>query len=145
MPKSKSKRSKTRKNRRKNRYGNTGSSVSREKLSQRIWDFAGEFIRLGETAEDQQSLLNAACSAWNIACLPRLQRQRSIADYVEQFQQYNPEASDEEIANVRSDMEQLIANKIKLFPADERAIISARLIPAGGDQVRIEVVSARDE
>lgn len=42
----------------------------KRKISELIWEFAGDFIRRGETLEQRQSLLNAACSAWNMACNP---------------------------------------------------------------------------
>ena len=41
---------------------------ARPKISQSLWEFAGDFIRMGDTLEQRQSYLNAACSAWNIAC-----------------------------------------------------------------------------
>lgn len=42
----------------------------KRKISEMIWEFAGDFIRMGETPEQRQSHLSAACSAWNIACNP---------------------------------------------------------------------------
>ena len=38
------------------------------KISQCLLAFAREFIRMGGTPEDRQNRLNAACSAWNMAC-----------------------------------------------------------------------------
>ena len=48
----------------------TGISASKQKVSEMIWEFAGEFIKSGRTLEEKQNRLNAACSAWNIACNP---------------------------------------------------------------------------
>ena len=40
------------------------------KMSEVIWEFAGDVIRTGDSPEEKQSMLNAACSAWSIACKP---------------------------------------------------------------------------
>jgi hypothetical protein len=37
----------------------------KRKVSEIIWEFAGDFIRMGDTLEEKHSLLNAACSAWS--------------------------------------------------------------------------------
>ena len=41
---------------------------ARPKISQSLWEFAGDFIQIGDTLEDRQNRLNAAASAWNMAC-----------------------------------------------------------------------------
>ena len=46
---------------------NTDPSPKR-KMSEMISEIASTFIGIGKTAEDKQSRLTAACSAWNMAC-----------------------------------------------------------------------------
>ena len=46
------------------------------KVSQMIIDFASDYIHLGETIEEKQNYLNAACIAWNIALLPKNRRKK---------------------------------------------------------------------
>ena len=121
-----------------------GSSSSKRKVSEMIWSFAGEFIRFGDTLEERQNLLNAACSAWNMACnLPEV-RDRSLDQYMKSYRSYNPHASDDEISAIRSDMEKLIQNKLHLFPEVRKQIVGANITRVG-DKDHIDVVSARFE
>jgi len=108
------------------------------------WEFAGEFIQLGETLEDKQNRLNAACSAWNIACNPPKAHKSLLNQYVKGYQSYNPDATDEQLSDIRSDMEKLIQNKLSLFPAVRKPIVGAQISRVAG-QDRIDVVSARFE
>ena len=119
-------------------------SGSMPKMSEMVWEFAGEFIRGGKTLEEKQNRLNAACSAWNIACNPPEVHKRSVAQYVEGYQMHNPEASDEELSGVRSTMEKLIQNKLRLFPAVHKQIVGAQITQAAGKD-RIDVASLRIE
>jgi len=73
----------------------TGISASKQKVSEMIWEFAGEFIRSGRTLEEKQNRLTAACSAWNIACNPPDVWDRTLDQYVESYKSYNPEVCDE--------------------------------------------------
>jgi hypothetical protein len=109
-----------------------------------IWEFAGEFIRSGRTLEEKQNRLNAACSAWNIACNPPDVWDRSLDQYVESYKSYNPELSDEDVSGVRSTMAKLTQNKSRLFPAVHKQIIGAKITQVAGED-RIDVVSARLE
>ena len=110
------------------------------KVSEMIWGFAGDFIRMAETPEQGQSHLNAACSAWNIACNPS-SREKAIDQYMREYQRLNPLATEADLADVRSDMEKLIQAKLQMFPGDLRQIVGARLF-RDGDKERIEAVSA---
>ena len=109
-----------------------------------IWQFAGEFIRSGKTLEEKQNRLNAACSAWNMACIPPEMRNRSLNQYIESYRSYNTDVSDEQISGVRSNMEWLIQNKLCLFPTVQKKIIDAQVTQVEGKD-RINVVSARFE
>jgi hypothetical protein len=111
------------------------------KISQSIWEFAGDFIRLGDTLEQRQSNLNAACSAWNIACNHPGVRKKSLDRYMRSFKGYNPNADQQRLADVRSDMEHLIEVKLQMFPGDLRQIVSARIFRSG-DKERIEAAAA---
>jgi hypothetical protein len=111
------------------------------KLSGMIWEFAGDFIRLGSTPEQRHVRLTAASSAWNIAASPSDQRQKILDRFMTEYQRCNPSANPSVSAAIRSDMEALIARKLKLFPTDLRQIINARLIQIDGKD-RIEVASA---
>ena len=120
----------------------TGISASKRKVSEMIWEFAGEFIRSGRTLEEKQNRLNAACSAWNIACNPPDIWDRSLDQYVESYKSYNPELSGEEVSGVRSTMATLTQNKLRLFPAVHKQVVGAKITQVAGED-RIDVASAR--
>jgi len=126
---------------RKKNKGRQDTSTGKPKISQSIWEFAGDFIRMGDTLERRHSLLNAACSAWNIACNSPEVRKKHVDHYVQQYRKFNPSADEEEIAGVRSNMEKLIEKKLKMFPHDLRQIVGARIVKVG-DKDRIEAVAA---
>ncbi len=110
------------------------------KISQGVWEYAGDFIRMGKTLEDRQSLLNAACSAWNIACEPPEQRKASLDHYMVEYRRCNVAADAAEMAGVRSNMEKLLDKKLEMFPTDLRQIVGAQIVKVG-DQERIDVAS----
>jgi len=132
------------KRRKKKRVRRPVVSGSMPKISEMVWEFAGEFIRDGKTLEDKQNRLNAACSAWNIACNPPEVHNKSVTQYVEGYQMHNPEASDEELTGVRSTIEKLIQNKLRLFPTIHKQIVGAQISQAAGKD-RIDVASLRIE
>ena len=112
----------------------------KRKISEMIWEFAGDFIRLAETLEQRQSHLNAACSAWNIACNPPV-RGKVVDQYMREYERLNAHADRASLADVRSDLEKLIQRKLEMFPGDLRQIVGAQLVRVG-DKDRIEAVSA---
>ena len=114
----------------------------RRKLSEVIWEYAGDFIGMGDTLDERQSLLNAACSAWNIACNSADIRNRYVNRYIKEYRRYNRDADEEDVQGVTGNIEKLIEKKLELFPADARLIVGARIIESG-DKRRIEVVSAK--
>ena len=111
------------------------------KLSDIIWEMAGDFIDMGETPEERESLLNAACSTWNIACAPPDRRNRQLGHYMSEYLKFNPDADETEIAGVRSNLEKLVQKKLQMSPGDRRQVVSARIVDSG-DERRIEVASA---
>ncbi len=127
--------------RKKKQRRKNGGTTNKLKLSEMIWEMAGDFIDMGETAEERESLLNAACSAWNIACAPPDSRIRQLGHYTSEYLKFNPCADETEIAGVRSNLERLVQKKLQMFPGDRRQVVSARIVDSG-DERRIEVASA---
>jgi len=111
-------------------------------ISQMIFDFAGDFIGMGDTIEQKQSHLNAACSAWNIAILPKHERKKALKKYLNEYKNANP--TDNSMNHVRHDMELLIKAKIKMFPNIKKPIVNAQ-IQQEGDQYKILAASLRAE
>lgn len=119
---------------------NADPSPSR-KLSEMISEMAASFISVGKSADEKQSRLTAACSAWNMACgLPEM-REQHLEQYVEEYRRCNPATSPSDLSKIRIDMESLIARKLQLFPDDQRQIVSAKVVMVGNGY-RIEVASA---
>ena len=96
---------------------------------------------MGDSLEEKESLLNAVCSAWNIACAPPDKRKSQIDHYVKEYLKFNSGADNVEIEGVRSNLDKLIEKKLEMFPADLRQIVGARIVRTG-DKDRIEVASA---
>ena len=111
------------------------------KMSEMISDIGWKFIDFGDTLEEKHNRLNAVCSAWNMACAEPELRERQLDQYLEGFRQYNPHHSEEEMSDIRKDMENLIQRKLKMFPHDQRQIVDARIMPFG-EEFRIEIASA---
>ena len=114
----------------------------RRKMSEIIWEFAADFVGRGNSPEERQSLLNAACSAWSIACNPPAMRGPNLDYYVREFQRFNPGADEAELANLRNYMGKLIDRKLEKFPTDLRQIVDARIVKSG-DKDHLEITSAR--
>ena len=112
------------------------------KLSQLILEFAGDFIQMGDTQEHRESLLNAACSAWNIANSSADKREYQIDEYTQAYIKCNRHADDEEKAGVRHNLETLIKKKQQMFPNDHRHILGAHIVSTTAGE-RVEVASAR--
>ena len=114
---------------------------TKRKMSEMISEMAAGFLGVGDTIEERQNRLNAACSAWNMACRPPEVRQRQIEQYREGYLRFNPATSSSDLANILKDMELLIERKLQMFPQDQRQIVSARVVMVG-TKYRIEVASA---
>src|SRR5438132_9339205 len=113
----------------------------KRKMSEMISEMAAGFIGVGKAAEEKQSRLTAACSAWNMACGSPEMRRQQLEQYVEGYQRFNPATSPGDLANILKDMESLIERKLQTFPDDKRQIVSAKVVMVGKDY-RIEVASA---
>jgi len=123
--------------RKRDKRGSKGQQ--KRKISEMIWEFAGDFIGMAETVEQRQSHLNAACSAWNISCNPPA-LEKALDQYMREYQRLNLNADQEALAGVRSDMEKLIQRKLEMFPGDLRQIIGAQVVRVG-DEDCIEAMS----
>lgn len=113
----------------------------KRKISEMIWEFAGDFIGMAETVEQRQSHLHAACSAWNISCNPPA-LEKALDQYMREYQRLNPNADQVALAGVRSDMEKLIQRKLEMFPGDLRQIVGAQVVRVGnGDGIEVMSVT----
>lgn len=125
---------------RKNKDNQLSHSPAKRKISEMILSFAGDFLSLGKTQEHKQRLLNVACSAWNLACVPADNRQKALDRYMTEYQRLNPQVTQVGCADALSDMEKLIEVKLRLFPMDLRQIVNARFVRVG-DQDRLEAAA----
>ena len=112
------------------------------KISEIIIEFAGDFIETGKSMEQRHSLLNAACTAWNIANLPKYERRKALERYLQSIREQNPGVQDAKF--LRKDMEHLIKQKNRLFPQVKKPIMHAE-IRGEGDRFSIAAVSMRTE
>jgi hypothetical protein len=110
-------------------------------MSEMISEIAAGFLWVGDSIEERQNRLNAACSAWNMACASPEVRRHQLEQYGKGYLRFNAATSPTEIAKIVKDMESLIERKLKMYPEDKRQIISAKVIPLG-KTYRIEVASA---
>jgi hypothetical protein len=102
--------------------------------------FAGDFIETGESMEQRQSRLNAACTAWNIANLPKHQRRKALQRYLQSYRAENPGVQNADF--LRKDMEQLIKEKTRRFGQVKKPIVHAE-IREDGERYSIFAVSMR--
>ena len=112
----------------------------KRKMSEMISEMGAGFVGVGNTIGERQNRLNAACTAWNMACVSSEVRQRQLKQYGEDYLRFNPSTSPIDLANILKDMELLIERKLRMFPDDQRQIVSARVVMVGTGY-RIEVAS----
>ena len=112
------------------------------KTSEMIIAFAGDFIETGNSMEQRQSCLNAACTAWNIANLPKHQRRRALQRYLQRYREENQGVED--VVFLRKDMEQPIKQKTKKFGQVKKPIVHAE-IREDGARYSIFAASLRTE
>ena len=110
------------------------------KTPEMIIAFAGDFIDTGDSTEQKQSRLNAACTAWNIANLPKHQRRKALQRYLQRSREENPELED--VVFLRKDMEQLIKQKTRKFGQIKKPIVHAE-IREDGERYSIFAASLR--
>ena len=115
------------------------ASNSATKMSALIAEYASDYINLGETAEDRQSFLNGACTAWNIANLPDHLRDTALQQTAQNYKEMNPGIAD--VESYLHDMRILIQKKLRMFPNIRKTIVNAFIEPVNDTQYRIRVVS----
>ena len=122
-----------------NLFVNTSPKI---RMSELIAEYASDYINMGENTEERQSLLNSACSAWNVAVLPDHLRQEALRHNIEEYKRLNPGIADED--NFIHDMQLLIQKKLQMFPKVNKVIVDAFIEPINDTQYRINVVSTDD-
>lgn len=115
------------------------ASNSATKMSALIVEYASDYINLGDTAEERQSFLNGACTAWNIANLPDHLRNTALQQTAQDYKEMNPGIVD--VESYLHDMRILIQKKLRMFPNIRKTIVSAFIEPINDTQYRIRVVS----
>jgi hypothetical protein len=114
---------------------------TKRKISEMISEMAASFISGGNTLEEKENRLTAACSAWNMANGSPENRRHQLEKYIEEYRRFNPATSPSDVAGVLKVMESLIERKLAMFPDDKRQIVSSKIVMVGKDY-RIEVASA---
>lgn len=122
-----------------NLFVNTSPKI---RMSELIVEYASDYINMGENTEERQSLLNSACSAWNVAVLPEHLRQEALRHNIEEYKRLNPGIDDAD--NFIHDMQLLIQKKLQMFPKVNKVIVDAFIEPINDTQYRINVVSTDD-
>ena len=109
-------------------------------MSEMVLEVAGEFINTAKTLEEKHARLNVVCSAWNMACSTPAMRTKMLEDYLSSYRSHYPGTTDEEMAAIRHDIEELIREKLRLFPTINKQIINAQVtrMPEG---VRVDIAS----
>ncbi|MBF0208877.1 MAG: hypothetical protein HQK53_18595 [Oligoflexia bacterium] len=111
----------------------------REKISAMLLNVAEGYIDIGTTIEEKENLLRSACVAWNTSCLPFINREPTIKQYIEEFKTINN--FDEETAKAHEgDIRLLIEQKETLYPDVNIQIVNARIEDAG-EEYRVLVAS----
>src|SRR5579871_3490083 len=74
------------------RLGTTqkANTSPKRKMSEMISEMAAGFLGVGNTIGERQNRLNAACTAWNMACVSPEVRQRQLEQYTEGYLRFNP-------------------------------------------------------
>ncbi len=116
-------------------------SSENQKVSAMVLKVAEGYIDMGETREERENYLRSACSAWNIACLPRLKRESSIKEYIDQYRKIN-KADPAECKALEEDLRLLIKQKDRLYPDVDVQIVNSRIHNIDGREHAI-VVTAR--
>lgn len=122
-----------------NLFINTSPKI---RMSELIVEYASAYINMGENTDERQSLLNSACSAWNVAVLPDHLRQEALRHNIEEYKRLNPGIDDAD--NFIHDMQLLIQKKLQMFPKVNKVIVDAFIEPINDTQYRINVVSTDD-
>ena len=127
---------KRRKRRIKRRKSSVGNPL-RVKISELIAKYASDFINMGESTEERQSRLNGACSAWNIAVLPKSMREEALLRNIEEYERLNPGTDD--VEGILHDLRILVNKKLQMFPDVKTVILDAKIEPISTTEYQIIV------
>ena len=122
-----------------NLFINTSPKI---KISELISEYASDYINMGDNTEERQSLLNGACSAWNIAVLPEQLREEALRHNIEDYRRLNPGIDDAD--DLIHDMRTLIKKKLERFPDVKKVIVGAFIEPVSDTRFRINIVSTNN-
>ena len=113
----------------------------KRKMSEMILEMGAGFVGVGDTVGERQNRLNAACTAWNMACASPEVRQRQLDQFAEGYLRFNRATTPDALAKIIKDLTTLIERKLQMFPDDRRQIVGATVVKVG-EVFRIEVTSA---
>jgi hypothetical protein len=113
-------------------------------ISAMIWEFAGNYIRIGKNIDQRQNLLNSAVTVWNISLLKDEYREKAIKTYLDKCQELNPNENEEYRINLEKDLRLLLTEKDRLFPSVIKQIAHAEIRHDDGMD-NITVVSMKKE
>jgi hypothetical protein len=114
------------------------------RISEMLINVAGDYVAMGEDIADKQELLNAAVSAWNIACLKSDKRQEAINKFMKEYKKLNPLFSRNDFKDEEENIKLLIKQKDKRYPEVKVQIVNAIFQEINGKS-HIAVASARME
>lgn len=120
------------KRKKKSRQRSRPKRQRQRKMSEMILEIASDFIHGASSTQEKQNRLEAACSAWNIACSPPAAREKMLDQYVEGYELYNPSINAEGLGEVRAVMEKLVERKLSLFPAVKKQTAGGQVTVEGG-------------
>ena len=112
------------------------------KMSELISEYASDYISMGENTEERQNYLNGACTAWNIANLDEVPRERAISRVIEDYKKTNPGTDD--VQNFAHDLRKLIQKKLEMFPDMKKVIVDAMIEPISETRFKINIASTDD-
>jgi hypothetical protein len=112
------------------------------KMSELIGEYASDYINMGDATEERQSLLNGACTAWNIAILPEHSREEAIRRVIKNYKRVNPGIDD--AGDFEHDLRILIQKKLELFPEIRKTILGGTIEPISDAKYRINIASTDD-
>jgi len=113
-----------------------------KKVSEMLLDVAREFLAMGEDIDDKQQLLNAAVSAWNIACLRGDKRKKAVQKYMKTYEKMNPTFTKADCEDEEEDILLLIEQKDKLYADVNIQIVNAVIEEIDG-KYHVTVASAK--
>lgn len=118
---------------------------SKQKVSEMVLGFAGDYIAMGEDIEEKQEYLNGAVSAWNISCLDEVDRKRAIKKYMKEYRKLNPTHNKQDLRDVKEDLRLLIKQKENLYPEVRVQIVNAHIQEIDGkDHVTVMSLSTSE-